>query len=143
MPEKKLTGKQMAFIAAYIANGFNATEACKTAGYSAKSRGSLGSQAAANLQNAAIMAELKRQLSEREVTPERVIGQLDAIAVTAPDARDRIAALKALQQALIGTKHHHEHEVSGDIVVEGRVWTVDEDGRPVALGEFSSRGDDE
>jgi phage terminase small subunit len=133
--EEKLTGKQLAFVEHYIANGCNATRAAQSAGYSGNEN-ALAVRGHGLLRNDKVVSELKRRFEKRSITAERILGQLDALAFGASDPKVRIAALRTLQQALIGSKQHVEHEVTGDIVVEGRVWGVGPDGKPVPLEEF-------
>ena len=73
----KLTLKQQAFICAYLQNGFNATKAAKTAGYSDESAYSTGAK---NLTKAVIAAEISRRLDSEGITPEKIKVRMAEIA---------------------------------------------------------------
>ena len=76
---RPLTGKQQAFVTAYLANGFNATRAADTAGYKGTET-ALSVQGNTNLRIPRIEAEITRRsvaLQERvEVTPAHIQGIL-------------------------------------------------------------------
>lgn len=78
---EKLTPKQTAFVAEYLANGLNATSAAKSAGYSAKTAESMGSQL---LRNIKIVAEIAKRTQKRceklELTADRVLEGLANLA---------------------------------------------------------------
>jgi len=64
--EQALTAKQQAFVSEYLANGFNATRAAITAGYSKKTAYSMGSE---NLRKPEIAAVIEEALEEQGITP--------------------------------------------------------------------------
>jgi phage terminase small subunit len=70
---KKLTDKQRAFVSAYVSNGFNATQAALTAGYSESSAGSIGSE---NLQKPEIRDAIDSFLDENTMTAKEVLYRL-------------------------------------------------------------------
>ena len=77
---RPLTGKQLAFVNAYLANGFNALQAARSAGYSDSSDKALSVMGAQNLANPKIRSEInKRQAALQErgnVTPDYIVGRL-------------------------------------------------------------------
>jgi phage terminase small subunit len=80
-----LTAKQQAFIAEYLANGFNGTQAAVKAGYSAKTA---DSQASRLLKvpavAAAIAAKQQPRLEKLEITAERVLSEIAKLAFFDP-----------------------------------------------------------
>lgn len=62
---KKLTAKQDAFCRHYIANGFNATQAAISAGYSESSAAAIGEQNLRKLEIAEFIEELKKPTIEK------------------------------------------------------------------------------
>lgn len=76
----ELTGKQQAFLAAYLGPAnFNATEAARQAGY-ADNEASLGVEGHRLLRNAKVAEALNRAWEARGLTPEEIIGRLSDIA---------------------------------------------------------------
>lgn len=77
--------KQQNFIVNYLGNGFNATQAAKDAGYSAKTA---DSQASRMLKNdkvrAVIKARSRMSLAKREITAERVLDEIAKLAFFDP-----------------------------------------------------------
>ncbi len=69
----KFTPKQRAFINAYMTNGFNATQAAITAGYSEDSARSVASE---NLTKPNIQNEIKRMMQEFIMPAEEVLSRL-------------------------------------------------------------------
>ncbi len=68
MPDRaRLPHKQRLFVAAYLENGFNATKAAETAGYSKRSAATQGSRM---LRNDNIIRALDMELKRRGLTPE-------------------------------------------------------------------------
>lgn len=65
----ELSTKQLAFVAAYLENGFNATQAALKAGYSARTADQQGSRL---LKNVKVAAAIQEALRTRGITPERV-----------------------------------------------------------------------
>lgn len=74
-PDKKLTAKQRLFVEAYIINGFNATQAAITAGYS---ESTAYSQGARLLKNVEIKRELDRLFDEYTMSAQEVLARLTA-----------------------------------------------------------------
>lgn len=72
---KKLTPKQRAFIAAYVSNGFNATQAAITAGYSEATAYSIGWE---NLRKPEIKSEIDSFLADYSMGPKEIIARLTA-----------------------------------------------------------------
>lgn len=75
-----LTGKQKAFVNAYLSNGFNATEATRTAGYEGKDDHSLASIGYENLRKLEIAAEVNARLNEAAMSANEVLSRLSEIA---------------------------------------------------------------
>jgi phage terminase small subunit len=76
-PADGLTLKQRTFKVEYLANGFNATAAAKTAGYSDKTAAAQGSRLLKNVKvAAAIAASVGRSLTKREITSDRVLDEI-------------------------------------------------------------------
>jgi phage terminase small subunit len=75
-----LTGKQQAFINAYLSNGFNATEAAREAGYEGKDDHSLASIGYENLRKLEIAAVVKARLNEATMSANEVLYRLSEIA---------------------------------------------------------------
>lgn len=69
----KLTAKQRAFVNAYIANGFNATQAAISAGYSEKTAYSIGSE---NLRKPEIKQAISALFTEHGMGAGEVIARL-------------------------------------------------------------------
>lgn len=72
-PARKLTGKQRAFVTAYVTNGFNATRAAISAGYVENSAHVTGHD---NLRNPKIRLEIQRIMSEQTMPSEEVLARL-------------------------------------------------------------------
>ena len=68
-----MTGKQRAFVEAYLANGFNATKAAITAGYSAKTARSIGSE---NLTKPNISAMIEQRLEAMAMSANEALYRL-------------------------------------------------------------------
>lgn len=80
-----LPPKQQVFVTEYLANGFNATQAAVTAGYSARNADTQGSRLLANAKIAAIIAErTNKALKKREITAERVLDEIAKMAFFDP-----------------------------------------------------------
>ncbi len=71
----KLTNKQKTFINAYLANGFNATQAAIKAGYSEKTARQIGSE---NLTKPVIRAAIDERLSTHVMTADEALARLSA-----------------------------------------------------------------
>jgi phage terminase small subunit len=82
---KKLTPKQTLFVAAYLANGLNATKAAKSAGYSSKNADTEGARL---LVNAKVAAEISKKQQKRfeklDLTGDMVIAELRKMAFLDP-----------------------------------------------------------
>jgi phage terminase small subunit len=74
----KLTAKQEAFVSAYCSNGFNATQACISAGYSKKTAKVIGAE---NLSKPNLKAAIKKHtdktVKRNEVTVDSLIAELE------------------------------------------------------------------
>ena len=70
-----LTGKQQAFVDAYITCGFNATEAARRAGYAGDDN-ALAVRGTENVRNIKIRAEIDRILAERLMSRDEVLARL-------------------------------------------------------------------
>ena len=71
----KLTGKQELFIAHYVTNGFNATEAARSAGYKGNENG-LAVTGSQNLRKPKIREAIRALMSELVMPPEEVLARL-------------------------------------------------------------------
>ena len=78
--EPKLTGKQRAFCEHYIACCFNATEAARRAGYSAKSETSLSVEGVRLLRIAKVREYIRERTSEVIMSADEVLLRLQRIA---------------------------------------------------------------
>ncbi len=76
----RLTGKQKLFVEAYLSNGFNATEAARTAGYKAKDDHSLASIGYENLRKLEISTAVKERMNEAAMSANEVLKRLSDIA---------------------------------------------------------------
>lgn len=63
---KPLSIKQLAFVSAYLVNGFNGAQACKDAGYTCKTENAYAKQASALLRTENVVEEIKYRLQKRE-----------------------------------------------------------------------------
>lgn len=83
-PGKKLTPKQQRFVEEYLKD-LNATQAAIRAGYSAKTAGQIGERLLRKVEIAAAVTAAKKSRSERtEITADRVLHELAAIAFLDP-----------------------------------------------------------
>lgn len=72
-----MTPKQTLFVAEYLANGLNATQAAISAGYSQKSAEVEGSRLLRNAKVAAVVAgKTEKRLDKLEITAEKVLREL-------------------------------------------------------------------
>ncbi len=92
-----LTGKQRAFAAAYLANGFNATRAVKEAGYASNSAHAEGWRL---LHNPKIMAVISKAFQDKGIAPMAVQILLAVVAFDADmaDFEPWIDGTKTLEQ---------------------------------------------
>ena len=74
-----LTGKQRVFVDSYLSNGFNATEAARTAGYKGNDN-VLGVQGHENLRNPKIAIVVQERLNEAAMSANEVLARLSKIA---------------------------------------------------------------
>ena len=134
-----MTTRQRIFITSYLANGFNATQAAISAGYSAKTAGSQGERLLKNVEiKNAVDARLKEIESEQICKAEEILKFLSAVvrgeildSVTVqvgsksnfhaeilakpPSVKDRLTAAATLAKLLkIG---ENEESVTDDIVI--------------------------
>jgi len=72
---EQLTGKQRVFIAAYLSNGFNATEAARTAGYKGNTA-TLGAVGYENLRKPLIASEVNGRINEACASANEVLDTL-------------------------------------------------------------------
>lgn len=81
MAARQLTTKQQMFVSAYVANGFNATQAAITAQYAPQRARFTGSHlvTSRNIQ-AALAAKLRPLLAKQNVDADRVIARLTTLA---------------------------------------------------------------
>lgn len=75
----KLTARQTAFIAAYLANGWNGLEAARTAGYKGN-YDTLGVQAHQVLSNNKVRAAIDAECERRGITKGQVVQRLSEVA---------------------------------------------------------------
>lgn len=75
----ELTGKQKVFVEAYLANGFNATEAARTAGYKGNDN-TLSSVGYENLRKPEIAVVVNERLNEAAMSANEVMARLSMIA---------------------------------------------------------------
>lgn len=80
-----LTLKQQMFVWEYLGNGFNATQAAKTAGYSAKTADSQASRMLKDVKvHAVLAARTQKAMQRREITAERVLDEIAKVAFFDP-----------------------------------------------------------
>jgi phage terminase small subunit len=132
MAEKKLTGKQAAFVEAYIQCNGNATAAAKAAGYKGNNA-TLRQVGSENLTKPDILRAIKKRWEDREVTTDRVIGQLDAIATGSEDEKNRLRALEIIGKQRFTQKI--EHSGKAEFIFEFQTVAKDRDGRLVVVDE--------
>lgn len=72
----ELTTRQRMFAETYLANGFNATEAARSSGYSSKNENSLSVTASRLLKNAKVRAYIDMRLDEYCLTTNKVLAKL-------------------------------------------------------------------
>lgn len=109
---KKLTGKQRAFVTAYLANNFNAAQAAKDAGYQANSQHSFEAIGSENLLKPNIKAAIDEHFAEAHLDAEEVLQELAKLA--RGNSKDKIRALALLSQ------HHGLLDGSGRAEEERR-----------------------
>lgn len=79
--QDELTAKQRAFVNAYLANGFNGTEAARQAGYKGNDN-TLGVVAYDNLRKPKIAVCVQRAFEEMTMSADEVLARLSAMART-------------------------------------------------------------
>ena len=117
-----MTRRQKLFVKEYLKD-LNATQAAIRAGYSERTAGSLGQRLLKNVEiQKAIQKAMKKRERNTEITAERVLKEIAAIAFAPIDDklnyRDKIKALELLgkHQALFVDRVEHSGEVN--IVVD-------------------------
>lgn len=76
----EISMSQAVFVEEYLANGFNATEAAKTAKYAAFNRGGYTKIASSVLKNPKVKALVARRIAERALTANEVIDRFREVA---------------------------------------------------------------
>ena len=116
---EKLTAKQQAFCESYVANGFNATQAALTAGYSEKTARDIGCENLAKPNIAEFIFKFKAKASEKAlVTTEDVVKGLLKEADSVEDDSSptaRISAWKALSDYTGGFDSNKVHNVNVEL----------------------------
>lgn len=112
MTVKSLNSKQQAFVEHYIACGWNATEAARRAGYSAKTAGSIGHE---NLTKPEIRAAINARVAELKMSADEVLTRLADMArsnmgdfiklVPAADGKGKVAVFDFDRAAKAGKLH--------------------------------------
>ena len=64
--DKHFTSREISFIFAYLANGGNAAQACREAGYRCKSDNAMARQGSDLLRDSKILGEIQAQIAKRE-----------------------------------------------------------------------------
>lgn len=109
----KMTDKQRRFVEAYCSNGFNATQAAITAGYSKKTAQEQGSQTLSKLiVQEAVQAFMGKATKKALVTTEDIVKGLYDIAQNGESDSARVSAYKTLTDYTGGfdaNKHKVEH----------------------------------
>lgn len=80
MSREGLTTKQRLFVEAYLSNGYNATEAARSAGYKGKDDHSLATIGYENLRKLEIAAVVSERVNEAAMGANEVLARLSAIA---------------------------------------------------------------
>jgi len=81
MKSRKLTPKQASFVKAYLTNGFNATQAAKSAGYSEKTANEQGARLLANVSIQKELSKHQKKAAEKfEIKKEDILKGLLKIA---------------------------------------------------------------
>lgn len=115
-----MTDKQQAFIAEYLINGFNATQAAITAGYSEDSARAIGCE---NLTKPDIREAIQKHVdstlnAKKDVLKTRIVDELDRLAFCDSDIRDndKLKALELLGKymAMFTDKAEIEHTTIDD-----------------------------
>ena len=116
---EKLTAKQQAFCESYVANGFNATQAAITAGYSEKTAKDIGCENLAKPNIAKYIFEFKAKASEKAlITTEDVVKGLMIEAQGIGEDTNtsaRISAYKALSDYTGGFDSNKVHNVNVEL----------------------------
>ena len=125
----KMTAKQQAFCESYVSNGFNATKAAISAGYSEKTAKDMGCQNLAKPYIAEYIENFKSKASERAlVTTEDVVRGLMVEAKgegedTSTSAR--VNAWKALSDYTGGFDSNKQQNINVDMTHEQWLETLD------------------
>jgi phage terminase small subunit len=93
-----LTGKQLAFVTAYLNNGGNATKAAVSAGYSAKSAGALGSRMLKDVKiKELIDVKAQENALKSDITRQSQLDRLQELYTKALRAQQFGPAIKAIE----------------------------------------------
>lgn len=97
---EKLTGKQEAFVIAYVGDArFNATDAARLAGYSGNDA-TLAVQGSENIRKPKILQAIKARLQDKIGDADRALAEVASIAFDQDhEAKDRLKALHMLLRA--------------------------------------------
>lgn len=99
MEKKKLTKKQELFIQYYMANGFNATQAAKDAGYSEKTAYAIGEENLRKLDIKKRIEELQAEtIKDIKITKEKLLNDLnDILEANKDNPKAGFLAIKAIE----------------------------------------------
>jgi phage terminase small subunit len=135
MPRAELTGKQVAFVAAYTGEHlFNGTAAARAAGYSSKTDNGLANVAFQNLRKlqvwAAIRARLRTLYASHDLSADRVLNDIELVRQESIRDRNWPAALRASElqgkyMAMFSEKIEHIHTLE-DVPLEELVRRANE-----------------
>ena len=125
----KLTGKQKAFVEAYCSNGFNATQAALSAGYSEKTAREMGSENLTKPNIAKAIQDFKDKATDKAlVTTEDVVRGLYMEATGDGEgysSSSRIQAWKALSEFTGGfDANKNKTEITGQMDTVTRIELV-------------------
>ncbi len=99
--DKPLTMKQQLFVEAYFASDYNATEACRKAGYNGENHNKIASQLMAKPNvRAAVNKLAQKKLDEVALTEQYIIKKLVSTLEKAEDRDNFTAVLRALELAM-------------------------------------------
>lgn len=119
-----LTNRQKAFVEAYLANGFNATQAAITAGYSAKTAYSQGSRL---LRNVEVQTAIQARMKDLAMSADEAMLRLSQ------QGRGRVADFLGLSVAEL--KEHPQSHLLHKVKVTTRVIQPLEEGAEAAREE--------
>jgi hypothetical protein len=148
---KQLSPKRTAFVNAYVSNGFNATQAYLSAGYSPEGATANSARLTANDSiKQAVALRVETKASAAEITLDWLLAQFRGIA-TNPDekAADRVAAMRELGKLLgfyiersVAVAAFVRPELAGRSLaeleaIEAALWPTRAGREPLALGEHA------